>query len=53
MMQHYESWRKKMDSYSRGTESFELQNYTAQFMYLSSQVLRYDRALPTYRAPCR
>lgn len=53
MMQHYESWRKMMDSYSRGTESFELQNYTAQFMYLSSQVLRYDRALPTYRAPCR
>lgn len=48
MMQHYESWRKIMDSYSRGTDSFELQNYTARLMYLSSQVLQYDGALPTY-----
>lgn len=48
MMQHYESCRKIMDFYSQGTDSFELRNCIAQLMYLSSQVLQYDRALPTY-----
>jgi len=46
-MQHYESSKKIMDSYSQETDSFELHNYTAQLKYLSSQVLQYDRALPT------
>lgn len=47
-MQHYESCRKIMDSYSQGTDSFELHNSTAQLTYISSQVLQHDRALPAH-----
>ncbi|KAK2524179.1 hypothetical protein Q9966_011786 [Columba livia] len=52
-MQHYESCRRITDSYSQGTDSFELHNSKAQLTYISSQGVCLQRKTGPVKLPRR